>query len=76
MTFDEVMQELQGYGNEQTKKIYINHGASEPVFGVKVQDLKKIVKKVKKNHDLSQKLFATGNVRHGAQTECPLPRRF
>ena len=61
MTKDEVMAELKGYGNEGTKKVFLNHGAKEPFYGVKVQDLKKIVKKVKKNHILSIELFDTGN---------------
>lgn len=61
MTFDEIMEALEGYGNEQTKKVLTKHGAKEPFFGVKVGDLKKIVKKVKKNHDLALELYKTGN---------------
>lgn len=33
----------------------------EPFFGVKVADLKKILKKTKKNHELSLELYKTGN---------------
>ncbi len=61
MDITEVMKELESFGNEQTKKTHIRHGAKEPLFGVKVGDLKKIVKKTKKNHELSLKLFDTGN---------------
>ena len=61
MTLQEVMTELEAYGNPQTKKTLIPHGAKEPFFGVKVADLKKILKKTKKNHDLSLELYATGN---------------
>lgn len=61
MTTKEVMQELKGYGNESTKKIFQKHGAPEPFYGVKVADLKKIQKKVKKDHTLSLELYATGN---------------
>lgn len=61
MTLIEVMTELESYGNEDTKRVYLNHGVKEPVFGVKVQDMKKIVKKIKKNHELSIGLFDTGN---------------
>ncbi len=61
MTLQEVMTELEDYGNEQTKSVYLKHGAKEPFFGVKVQDLKKIVKKTKKNHELSLQLYETGN---------------
>ena len=61
MTVNEIMAELEQYGNESTKKVFLKHGAKEPFFGVKVADLKKIVKKVKKNHDLSLALYGTGN---------------
>lgn len=61
MTLKEVMAELEDYGNEGTKKIFLKHGAPEPIFGVKVQDLKKIVKKIKKDHALSLALFDTKN---------------
>lgn len=61
MTLTEIMQELEAYGNEQTKKTLMNHGAKEPFFGVKVADLKKILKKTKKNQALSLALYATGN---------------
>ena len=61
MTVNEVMKELKAMGNEQTTKVLTKHGAKEPFFGVKVGDLKKIVKKVKKDHELSLELYATGN---------------
>jgi len=61
MTVTEVLKQLEEYGNEGTKKVFKNHGAKEPFFGVKVADLKKILKKTKKNHELSLELFKTGN---------------
>ncbi len=61
MTTKEILKELAGYGNEGTKKIFLKHGAREPFYGVKVQDLKKIQKRVKKHHELSLELYATGN---------------
>lgn len=61
MTATEIMKELESLGSEQTKKIFIRHGAREPLYGVKVADLKKIVKKVKVNHALSLELFKSGN---------------
>jgi 3-methyladenine DNA glycosylase AlkD len=61
MTFSEVMQALEGFGDPQTKKTLIRHGAKDPFFGVKVEDLKKILKKTKKNHQLSLELYNTGN---------------
>ncbi len=61
MTFEEVMVELEAYGNEQTKKTFKNHGAQEPFFGVRVGDLKKILKHIKKDQDLALRLYETGN---------------
>ena len=61
MTFDEIMSELEKKGDPQTKKTLMNHGAKEPFFGVKVADLKTILKKAKKNHELSLQLYDTGN---------------
>ena len=61
MTKEDVLKELESMGNESTKNIFMKHGAKEPFFGVKVGDMKKIVKKVKKNHDLSIELFNSGN---------------
>lgn len=61
MEFDEIMTFLESHGNENAKKTYIKHGAREPLFGVRVSDLKTIVKKVKKNYELSMLLYDTGN---------------
>ena len=61
MTKKEILNKLEEYGDKQTKSTLMKHGAKEPFFGVKVQDLKKILKKVKKNHQLSLELYATGN---------------
>jgi 3-methyladenine DNA glycosylase AlkD len=61
MTTAEILRELENYGDAQTKKTLMRHGAREPFFGVKVQDLKKILKKTKKNHELSLELYSTGN---------------
>lgn len=61
MTIQEILKELKGYGNESTKKTLMKHGAREPFYGVRVQDIKKILKKIKKNHQLSLELYDTGN---------------
>jgi 3-methyladenine DNA glycosylase AlkD len=61
MTKDEVMLELSKFGNEQTKKVLTRHGAREPFYGVKVGDLKTLVKKIKTDHDLALELYKTGN---------------
>ncbi|OMF38685.1 DNA alkylation repair protein [Paenibacillus sp. FSL H8-0548] len=61
MTYDEVMQELERLGNEQTKMTFLRHGAMEPLFGVRIGDLKKLVKIVKKDQAIALKLYESGN---------------
>ncbi|MGO4370543.1 DNA alkylation repair protein [Paenibacillus sp. MCAF20] len=61
MTYEEVMSELERLGSEQTKRTCISHGAMEPFFGVKIGDMKKLVKHVKKDHELALKLYDSGN---------------
>lgn len=61
MTLDEVMQELEAMGSEQTKMTFLRHGAMEPVFGVRIGDMKKLVRVVKKDQNLAAALFNTGN---------------
>jgi 3-methyladenine DNA glycosylase AlkD len=61
MTVEEVLDQLEKFGDDRTKNTLMIHGAREPLFGVKVADLKKILKQTKKNHELSLGLYATGN---------------
>ena len=61
MQLSEVMQELESLGNPQTVKIYRNHGADGPMFGVKVGDLKKILRKIRNQQDLAMELWDTNN---------------
>jgi len=60
MTTEQIMKELEKKGSESIRKIFLNHGAKGPMFGVKVGDLKVIQKKVKKDHQLAMELFGTG----------------
>lgn len=62
MSYNEVMKELENLGSEQTRKIYTNHGADIPMFGVSIANLKKIAKKNKNNNELGKKLFFSNNV--------------
>ena len=41
------MTELEAFGNAGIKKILLKHGVKEPFFGVKVEHLKTIQKKIK-----------------------------
>src|SRR5580704_8147617 len=56
-----IMEELRSHGSENIKKILLNHGVKEPFFGVKIEYLKPIQKRVKMDYQLAKDLFATGN---------------
>jgi 3-methyladenine DNA glycosylase AlkD len=61
MQIEEVMLYLEEHGSEQNRRIYANHGIPEPICGVKISDLKKLQKIIKKDYKLSLLLFDTGN---------------
>ena len=61
MTAQEILEELRSLGSEATKKVLLKHGAREPFFGVKIEHLKKIQKRIKKDYKLALELFDTGN---------------
>lgn len=60
MTAVEIVNELKPLGKESYKKVLLNHGIKEPIFGVKIEELKKIQKRVKKDYQLALDLFDTG----------------
>jgi 3-methyladenine DNA glycosylase AlkD len=55
-----ILAELEALGSPSIKKVLANHGAREPFFGVKVEDLKKIQKRIKIDHALGLELYDTG----------------
>ncbi|MBN2553638.1 MAG: DNA alkylation repair protein [Spirochaetales bacterium] len=61
MTFEQIMQFLREHENPGGKKVLMRHGARDPFYGVRIGDLKKVVKKVGKNHELAKRLYATEN---------------
>ena len=61
MTLDETMVALEAAGSPTIKAIHRKHGATEPLFGVKVADLKLIAKRTGIDHALAKALFAGGN---------------
>jgi 3-methyladenine DNA glycosylase AlkD len=60
MTAKQIIGELQSLGNDSYKKTMLRHGAKEPFFGVKIEDLKKIQKRIKKDYRLALDLYDTG----------------
>ncbi|MEJ0080575.1 MAG: DNA alkylation repair protein [Puia sp.] len=61
MTVKQIMAELESMGSENIRKIFLDHGIREPLFGVKIENLKIIQKKVKTDYVLAKELYATGN---------------
>lgn len=61
MTVKEIMTQLESLGTPQIKNILMKHGVKEPLFGVKIGDMKPIQKKIKKDYQLAKDLYATGN---------------
>jgi 3-methyladenine DNA glycosylase AlkD len=60
MTSKEILAQLKTMGSDSIKKVLVKHGAKEPFYGVKVGDMKTIVKKVKVNHELALELYDSG----------------
>jgi 3-methyladenine DNA glycosylase AlkD len=60
MTAEEIMEQLEPLGTDACKNVLLKHGVREPLFGVKIEDLKKIQKRVKKDHRLALDLYDTG----------------
>lgn len=61
LTFAEAMAELEAAGSAQTRKIYLRHGATEPLFGVSFAVLKAMLKRLKVDHELAVALWESGN---------------
>jgi 3-methyladenine DNA glycosylase AlkD len=59
-TAQSILAEIKPLGRESYKKILLNHGIREPVYGVKIEELKRIQKRVKKNYRLALDLYDTG----------------
>ncbi|MGV3533422.1 MAG: DNA alkylation repair protein [Chthoniobacteraceae bacterium] len=60
-TAQEVLDELRPLGRENYKRVLFNHGAREPCFGVKIEELKKLRKRIGTNYQLALDLYDTGN---------------
>ncbi len=60
MTAHEVLELLEPLGSDGYKKVLQNHGVPEPLFGVKIEELKKIQKRVKTDYRLALDLYDTG----------------
>lgn len=61
MTLDDVMGQLEKAGSAQTRKTYGRHGIRSPTFGVSYAVLGKLIKTIKVDQPLAERLWATGN---------------
>jgi len=55
-----IVEQLRPLGSDGYRNILLRHGVREPVFGVKIADLKKIHKPVKTDYQLALDLYDTG----------------
>src|SRR5229473_3491515 len=60
MTAADIVEELKPLGKESYRKVLLQHGIKDPIFGVKIEDLKKIQKRIKKDYRLALDLYDTG----------------
>jgi 3-methyladenine DNA glycosylase AlkD len=60
MTAEEIVKQLKPLGADAYKNVLRKHGVQEPVFGVKIEGLKKIQKRLKKDYQLALDLYDTG----------------
>src|SRR2546422_8457313 len=60
MTAEEIVEQLKPLGTDTYKKVLRNYGVPEPFFGVKIEDLKKFQKRIKKDYQLALDLYDTG----------------
>lgn len=60
MTAKEILEQLKPLGLDSYKKVMLNHGVKEPIYGVKIEELKKFQKRIKKNYQLALDLYDTG----------------
>ena len=56
-----VLKELKALGDAGYRKILLNHGAQPDCFGVKIPEMKKILKRSGADHALALELYRSGN---------------
>jgi hypothetical protein len=60
VTATDILDEIKPLGSDSYKRVIFNHGVTEPCYGVKIADLQKIVRRVKKDYRLALDLYDTG----------------
>ncbi len=57
----QVLNELKSLGTTQNRKVYARHGVGPNMYGVSYANLNKLAKRIKKDQDVAEALWATGN---------------
>jgi 3-methyladenine DNA glycosylase AlkD len=60
MSAKAILAEIKPLGREGYKNILLRHGVTEPCYGVKIEELKKIQKRIKMDYRLALELYDTG----------------
>jgi 3-methyladenine DNA glycosylase AlkD len=60
MTATEIVKQLEASASASYKKILMNHGAANPVLGVKIAELKKLQKRINRDYQRALDLYDTG----------------
>lgn len=60
-TVQDILNEIEPLGSESYRRTMSKHGVKPPFFGVKIGDMKGIVKRIKRDYQLALGLYATGN---------------
>ena len=60
MNAQAIQDEIKPLGSESYKRVVMKHGVAEPCYGVKIGDLQKIIKRVKKDYQLALDLYEMG----------------
>jgi 3-methyladenine DNA glycosylase AlkD len=59
-TVQHVVKELSALGSEDYRSVLRKHGARDPLFGVKISELKRIQKRIKRDYRVALDLYDTG----------------
>src|SRR5664279_672613 len=60
MTAQEILAEIKPLGRDSYRNVLFNHGVPEPCYGVKIDELKRIQKRIKMDYRLALDLYDTG----------------
>ena len=62
ITSRETLKELKSKGTAQNIKVYKRHGAGNDLYGVSFSDLRKLARRIQKDHTLALELWDSGNM--------------